>query len=225
LGGPIQKDKTFLFGNYEGFEQHLGLTDVTLVPDNNARNGLLPVQMARCSRRSGARSCATAFVVARTKPERAGLRGIAESFSNLCRRFERTLEPPGSTTSSLRKTPSPRSTPSTTARITHPPSIPIARTWRASGNRSLASMKPTFLPHADQHRTLRFLSRQLFLYGRTNPQYPAASVPSFLVGRPVGAVVIGGSAASNPAAQLSLAGSNNGSNLDIARIFSPLRIG
>jgi autotransporter translocation and assembly factor TamB len=38
-----------------------------------------------------------------------------------------------------------------------------------------------------------------------------------LTGRLVGAVVIGGSAASNPAAQLSLAGSNNGSNLDIAR--------
>ena len=36
-------------------------------------------------------------------------------------------------------------------------------------------------------------------------------------GDPIGAVVVGGSAASNPTAQLSLAGSNNGSNLHVAR--------
>ena len=32
----------FLFGNYEGFRQNLGLSDVTLVPDNAARAGYLP---------------------------------------------------------------------------------------------------------------------------------------------------------------------------------------
>ena len=45
LGGPVQRDKTFLFGNFEGFDQHLHQTGVDLVPDNNARNGYLPCKL------------------------------------------------------------------------------------------------------------------------------------------------------------------------------------
>ena len=37
LGGPIRKDKTFLFGNYEGYRQNLGESLVTLVPDATSR--------------------------------------------------------------------------------------------------------------------------------------------------------------------------------------------
>src|ERR1700681_2731686 len=37
LGGPIKKGKSFLFGNYEGYRQKLGLSDLTLVPDNTSR--------------------------------------------------------------------------------------------------------------------------------------------------------------------------------------------
>src|SRR5438309_898300 len=42
LGGPIKKDKMFIFGNYEGFRHSLGLSNVAFVPDNDARQGLLP---------------------------------------------------------------------------------------------------------------------------------------------------------------------------------------
>src|SRR4029077_16238561 len=56
-----------------------------------------------------------------------------------------------------------------------------------------------------------------FFTGEPTPGTPAASVPGFLLGLPVGAAVVGGRAASNPQASIGLAGSNNGSNLHIAR--------
>jgi carboxypeptidase family protein len=43
LGGPIKKDKAFLFGNYEGERQRLGLTDLVFVPNDDARRGFLPI--------------------------------------------------------------------------------------------------------------------------------------------------------------------------------------
>ena len=42
-GGPIRKDRTFLFGNYEGYRQRLTTTNVSFVPDANARRGFLPI--------------------------------------------------------------------------------------------------------------------------------------------------------------------------------------
>ena len=41
LGGPIHKDRTFFFGNYEGLRQRQGVTQVSTVPDANARQGLV----------------------------------------------------------------------------------------------------------------------------------------------------------------------------------------
>jgi hypothetical protein len=42
LGGPLKKDKWFLFGNYEGFRQALTQSNVAIVPDQQARQGFLP---------------------------------------------------------------------------------------------------------------------------------------------------------------------------------------
>jgi hypothetical protein len=39
--GPIRKEKTFIFGNYEGLRQSLGLSTVDTVPSLNARQGTL----------------------------------------------------------------------------------------------------------------------------------------------------------------------------------------
>ena len=41
-GGPIRKDKTFVFGDYEGLRQALGLSQANItVPTQSARNGIL----------------------------------------------------------------------------------------------------------------------------------------------------------------------------------------
>jgi hypothetical protein len=41
-GGPIRKDKMFIFGNYEGLRQRLSIPTLSVVPNLNARKGLLP---------------------------------------------------------------------------------------------------------------------------------------------------------------------------------------
>ena len=41
IGGPIRKDRTFFFADYEGLRQSLGTTNVNIVPSADARNGII----------------------------------------------------------------------------------------------------------------------------------------------------------------------------------------
>jgi hypothetical protein len=41
-GGPVRTDRLFFFAGYEGLQERLGLTRTAVVPDEQARNGLLP---------------------------------------------------------------------------------------------------------------------------------------------------------------------------------------
>lgn len=41
VGGPIKKDKTFFFANFEGLREDLGISNVDKVPSANARNGII----------------------------------------------------------------------------------------------------------------------------------------------------------------------------------------
>jgi hypothetical protein len=64
LGGPIRKNRLFLFGNYEGFRQSLAVSSVSVVPDAQARLGFLPDSSGAAAKVSG------------LSPEHAALHGV-----------------------------------------------------------------------------------------------------------------------------------------------------
>ena len=207
LGGPIQRDKTFAFGNYEGFRQHLHQTSVAFVPD-------------LASRAAAVGSVQPLLNLWPTpSPTDPNFSGIAEVFSSPLQTIREDFG---------------------TARVDHifsskdsfsviytaddgdgftaTPLDPFSADIETLREQVL-SLEETHVFSSSLLNTARFgFSRAgYFFTGEPTPGTPAASVPGFLTGHPVGAVVVGGSAASNPAATLGLAGSNNGSNLSIAR--------
>ena len=42
IGGPVVRDRTFFFGSFEGLRENKDITTVATVPDENARNGMIP---------------------------------------------------------------------------------------------------------------------------------------------------------------------------------------
>lgn len=225
LGGPIQKDKTFVFGNYEELRQHLHQTGVDLVPDNNARSGYLPCKLVTPA--PVCPSSGLAFVGVSPlinawptpTPGSPDFGGIAEAFNNPLQ----TIRDDFGTTRldhifSAKDSLGAVYTIDDSADFT-PTSTNSYSTDVESLREQVASLQETHVFSATVTNTARvgFSRAGYFFTGEPTPGTPAASLPGFLTGDPIGALVVGGSAASNPTAQISLAGSNNGSNLRVAR--------
>lgn len=230
LGGPIRRNRTFLFGNYEGLRQHLHQTGVDLVPDANARNGLLPCKLVSPAPNpcpaSGLVDVGVAPGVApllalwpTPSPDAPDFGGISEAFNSPLQtirddfgtaRLDQVFSAHDTLTGVY--------TIDDSADVT-PTSTNLYSTDLESLREQVASLEETHVFSPALLNIARFgYSRAAYFYtGEPSPGTPAANVPGFVAGKPVGAVVVGGSAAANPAAQVSLAGSNVGSNLHIAR--------
>jgi hypothetical protein len=207
-GGTIQKDKTFVFGNYEGFRQHLHQTSLAFVPDDGSRASAVPsVQpLLNLWPESSTEACTPACGIAEyfSSP----LQTIREDFGTL--RVDHNF----SQKDSLAAIYTIDDGGDVTATPANPYSSDILNL-----REQVLSLDETHVFSPSLLNTARFgYSRAGYYFtGEPTPGTPAANVPGFLSGLPVGAVVVGGSAASNPQASIGLAGSNNGSNLSIAR--------
>ena len=226
LGGPVRKNGTFLFGNYEGFRQHLHQTGVDLVPDADARNGNLPCKLI-CPAPSPCPASGLAFVgvsplINAWPAPTAGapdFGGISEAFNNPLQTIRDDFG-----TFRLDQIFSGKDTLSAVYTVDDsadftPTSTNLYSTDVESLREQVASLEETHIFSATLLNTARagYSRAGYFFTGEPTPGTPAAALPGFLTGLPLGALVVGGSAASNPTAQLSLAGSNNGSNLRVAR--------
>ena len=211
LGGPIKKDKTFWFANYEGYRQVLGLSDVTLVPDATSRAaavasiqpllGLWPVANGpELFTSSGANSgIAKAF----SNP----LQHIREDFGTV--RLDQTFSDKDSFAGVYTVDDSGSNSPTTN---------PLSLT-NVYLREQVASVSETHVFSSN------FLNKATFGFSRGGFYFDsgvtgsASSVPGGWIhaGQPVGAIVIGGGTTLNGASQLTNGGTNAGSNLSAVR--------
>ncbi len=206
-GGPIKRDKTFLFANYEGLRQNLHQTSVAFVPDLTSRAAAAPSVKPLLN---------LWLTPAASDPDFSGIAQVSSSPLQTIRedfgtaRLDQIISAKDNLSGIYTADDGSDFTPTTA----NPYSSDILNL-----REQVASVEETHVVSPRLLNTARFgYSRAgYFFTGEPTPGTPAADVPGFLTGRLVGAVVVGGSAASNPQAQIGLAGSNNGSNLNIDR--------
>jgi len=204
LGGPIRKDKLLLFANYEGYRQNLGLSDVTLVPDNTSR----------------AAAVASVKPLLQLWPLQNGPElgsGIAYAYSNPMQRiredfgttrFDYNISPKDLFFAVYTIDDSSANTPSA-----NPYSL-VNETLREQ----VLSLQHQHVFSPNLLNTARFgYSRASYFFTGIVPSDISANIPGWVAGKTVGAIVIAGSTASNGASQITGAGANVGSNNTTAR--------
>jgi len=219
LGGPIRKNKLFLFGNYEGYRQNLGLSDVTLVPDNQARVGYVPNASGN-EQYIGVNSAVAPLLALWPVQNGAELltagglpSGIAYAYSN----------PPQHIREDFGTT---RFDDNITDRdlffavytiddsIAHTPSANPLSTVEENLREQVLSLQEQHVFSPNLLNTARFgFSRASYYFTGLVP----VNVPGWVTGDTVGAIVISGSTASNGASTITGAGANTGSNNSTAR--------
>jgi len=219
LGGPIRKDKQFLFGNYEGFRQNWGLSDITLVPDNEARQGYLP-NSSGVEQYVGVNPAVVPLLnlwPVENGPEllsNGNPSGIAEAFSHPPQhihedfgttRFDDNLGSKDLLFAVYTVDSSAANTPTAN---------PLSYV-NESLREQVASVQEQHVVSPSLLNTARFgCSRASYFF---TGLVPVSGVTGWVAGDPVGAIVISGSTASNGASAITGAGANTGSNNRTAR--------
>ncbi|MDR3750955.1 MAG: carboxypeptidase-like regulatory domain-containing protein [Terracidiphilus sp.] len=198
-GGPIRHDKLFVFGNYEGYRQHLGLSDVTFVPDAAARAATVAsVQPLLALWPVGTKELGSGIAEAFSNPPQH----VREDFGTA--RIDSNLTQNDLLFGVYTVDDSDATTPSAN------PYSSIYERLREQ----VASAQEQHVFSPSLLNTLRFgYSRADFYFNGI----VAGAVPGWVANGPVGSIVIAGSTASNGASQITLAGANVGSNNATAR--------